>query len=399
MVLNMQIISDGVIYIIMACAVVGCIASIFRPESELGEQFMEGINSIGAIFLPVAGIMAALPILTVVITNVLAPLFGVFGADPSIAATTFLAVDMGGYQLAESLVQTKEAWIMATTIGYMAGATIVFSIPVALKIIDKKYHRQMSLGVMIGFITIPIGVFITNVLIMLINPVVREIVSTDAASDYVLSMTLMMIVQNLLPLIIICLLLAFGLWKFPEAMIKGFSGFKKGVDAFTKIVFTLVIVEYFTGLFSNLFGTRPFDPIIADAIDQNRALEVAGYIGIMLCGAFPMVYLIQKYLSKPIEKISSKVGLSASTATGILAASANVIALFSMIDDDMKDYGIIAVIAFSVCGAFVIGDHLAFTANFQPQLIVPLLIGKLTAGIIAVVISYKVFRPKKKSIT
>ncbi len=393
----MQIISDGVIYIIMFCAVLGCIASIFKPDSELGDQFMEGINAIGSIFLPVAGIMASLPILTVVITNVIAPLFSVVGADPSIAATTFLAVDMGGYHLAESLAQTKESWIMATTIGYMAGATIVFSIPVALKIIDEKFHRQMSLGVMIGFITVPIGVLITNLIIMFTNPLVREMVSTDAASTYVLSMTLPMILRNLLPLIIICLLLAVGLWKIPEKMIKGFSVFGKGVDAFTKIVFTLVIVEYFTGLFSTVFGTWPFDPIIADALDQDRALEVAGYIGIMLCGAFPMVYLIQKYLSKPIAKLSEKAGLSATTATGILAASANVIALFSMIDDKMEDYEIIAMIAFSVCGAFVIGDHLAFTANYQPQLIVPLLIGKLSAGIMAVIISYKVFKPKVKA--
>lgn len=391
----MEIISNGVTYIIMACAVAGCIASIFKPDSELGEQFMEGINSIGSIFLPVAGIMASLPILTVIITKFIAPLFSVIGADPSIAATTLLAVDMGGYQLAETLAQTKESWIMATTVGYMAGATIVFSIPVALKIIDEKFHRQMSLGVMIGFITVPIGVFISNLIIIFTNPIIRETISTDATASYVLNLTFPVLIMNLLPLVIICLLLAFGLWKFPETMIKGFSGFGRGVDAFTKIVFTLVVVEYFTGIFGRVFGTWPFDPIIADAVDQNRALEVAGYIGIMLCGAFPMVYLIRKYLSKPIEKLSEKAGLSEKTATGILAASANVIALFSMIDEDMKDYEIIAVIAFSVCGAFVIGDHLAFTANFQPQLIVPLMVGKLAAGILAVIISYKVYKPKK----
>lgn len=41
----------------MACAIIGCIASIINDESELGNQFLEGINSIGPIFLPVAGIM------------------------------------------------------------------------------------------------------------------------------------------------------------------------------------------------------------------------------------------------------------------------------------------------------------------------------------------------------
>lgn len=391
----MQIISDIVVYIIMACAVVGCLASIFKPESELGNQFMEGINSIGSIFLPVAGIMASLPILSTLISKFIAPLFSVFGADPAIAATTFLAVDMGGYQLAEALAQSKEAWIIATTIGYMAGATIVFSVPVALKMVNEKYHKQLSIGVMIGFITIPLGVFITNAIIIFTNPAIRTVISTDASMDYILKMSFSTLIANILPLIIICALLALGLWKKPEMMIKGFSGFSWFIDAFTKIVFTLVVVEYFTSIFSTIFHTWPFDPIIADVTDQNRALEVAGYIGIMLCGAFPMVYLIQQYLAKPIEKLSKLAGLSSNTATGILAASANVIALFAMIDDKMEDYEIIAVIAFSVCGAFVIGDHLAFTANFQPQLILPLMVGKLSAGIIAVIISYKIYKPKK----
>ena len=391
----MQIISDVVLYIIMACAVVGCLASIFKPESELGNQFMEGINSIGSIFLPVAGIMASLPILSTLISKFIAPLFSVFGADPAIAATTFLAVDMGGYQLAEALAQSKEAWIIATTIGYMAGATIVFSVPVALKMVNEKYHKQLSIGVMIGFITIPVGVFITNAIIIFTNPAIRTVISTDASMDYILKMSFSTLIANILPLIIICALLALGLWKKPEMMIKGFSGFSWFIDAFTKIVFTLVVVEYFTSIFSTIFNTWPFDPIIADAVDQNRALEVAGYIGIMLCGAFPMVYLIQQYLAKPIEKLSKLAGLSSNTATGILAASANVIALFAMINDKMEDYEIIAVIAFSVCGAFVIGDHLAFTANFQPQLILPLMVGKLSAGIIAVIISYKIYKPKK----
>ena len=42
-------------------------------------------------------------------------------------------------------------------------------------------------------------------------------------------------------------------------------------------------------------------------------------------------------------------------------------------------------IAFAVCCAFLFGDHLSFTANFQPNLIVVVLLGKLSAGICAIV--------------
>ena len=53
-------IGNFVIYIIMACAVAGAIASIFDQEKGLGKEFLEGIYSIGPIFVPVAGIMLLL---------------------------------------------------------------------------------------------------------------------------------------------------------------------------------------------------------------------------------------------------------------------------------------------------------------------------------------------------
>lgn len=46
-----------VVYIIMACAIAGAVASAIKPESELGQQFVAGVDSIGPIFLPSAGIV------------------------------------------------------------------------------------------------------------------------------------------------------------------------------------------------------------------------------------------------------------------------------------------------------------------------------------------------------
>src|SRR5690554_1804195 len=99
----MASIGTFVIYIIMACAVAGAIASIRNSEEGLGKEFIEGLHSIGPIFIPVAGIMASIPYLSRFIEAAVGPLFALIGADPSIAATTIIAVDMGGYQLADAL--------------------------------------------------------------------------------------------------------------------------------------------------------------------------------------------------------------------------------------------------------------------------------------------------------
>ena len=368
----------------MACAIAGCLASVIKPESELGQQFVAGIDSIGPIFLPVAGIMASVPYLTAFVSAVFGPAYSAVGADPAMAATTFIAVDMGGYQLADVLAETRESWIMAMVTGYMAGATIVFSIPVALKMLEKRDRKYLALGVMSGLLAIPIGVLVASAIIAVSHPMVREVVSTNADATYQLALSWGQIGVNLIPLIIICVALAAGLKFKPDAMIKGFIVFGRVMESALKIVFVLVVVEYFTGVWSTLFGSFGFDPIIADEEDIFRALEVSGAIGMMLCGAFPMVYLIRRYLAKPLAKIGGAVGLSSDATAGLLAGSANVLALFSMVKD-LRAKDKVICMAFAVCCAFLFGDHLSFTANFQPNLIVVVLAGKLAAGICAIV--------------
>ena len=382
----MEMFGTVVVYIIMACAVAGAIASAIKPESELGQQFVAGVDSIGPIFLPVAGIMASAPYLTAFVEGVFGPAYGALGADPAMAATTFIAVDMGGYQLADALAQTRESWIMAMMTGYMAGATIVFTVPVALKMLEKRDRKYLALGVMSGLLAIPIGVFVASAVIAVSHPVIREVVSTNADATYQLALTWSQIGVNLVPLIIICVALALGLKFKPDAMIKGFIVFGRVMESALKIVFVLVVVEYFTGLFTMVFGSFGFDPIIADE-DMFRALETAGAIGMMLCGAFPMVYLIRKYLAKPLAKIGGAVGLSSDATAGLLAGSANVLALLSMVKY-LKARDKVICMAFAVCCAFLFGDHLSFTANFQPSLIVPVLLGKLAAGICAIVFAH-----------
>ncbi len=46
---------------------------------------------------------------------------------------------------------------MALITGFMGGATIVFSIPMGLAMLDKRDHKYMALGIMSGILTIPLG--------------------------------------------------------------------------------------------------------------------------------------------------------------------------------------------------------------------------------------------------
>lgn len=388
----MELIGQIIIWIIMACALIGCISYIINNQSELGQQFLEGIYSIGPIFIPVAGVMASAPYLAVIIKTLFGPAYSLVGADPALAATTIIAMDMGGYQLADVIASSRESWIMALFTGYMAGATIVYNIPVALKMLKVEDRPYLALGMMNGFLMIPVGVFICSILTAVTDPLIRKTVSTSGEASYQLLLNYTLIFRNLIPLIIICIAIALGLKFIPDTMIKGFQAFGRFMDSALTLILCLCIIEYFTGVFENLLGWWGFEPIMADEKDINRALEISGYIGIMLSGAFPMVWLIKKYLDKPLQKFGGIIGFSKEGIAGILACMANAIAMYKLIET-MKAEDKVKCMAFCVCSAFLIGDHLSFTANFQPNLIAIVMIGKFAAGILATLISIKLTVP------
>lgn len=55
---------------------------------------------------------------------------------------------------------------------------------------------------------------------------------------------------------------------------------------------------------------------------------------------------------------------------------------------DMNARGKILNAAFVVSGTFIIGDDLAFTASVNKEMILPVIIGKGTAGITAVLVAW-----------
>jgi ethanolamine transporter len=389
----MESIGTYVIYVIMVCAVLGAVASIYNPEGELGQEFIAGLHSIGPIFIPVAGIMAAIPYISAGISQLIAPLFLALGADPGIAGPIFIASDMGGYQLAKALAQSPEGWILGLITGFQSGSTIIFVIPVGLAMLRKVDHKYMALGIMAGLLTIPVSIMVIALTIQMLGLEVRPDIATTGVATQALHFTWPMLVRNLMPLILFCIALAAALRYFPTLMVYLFL--KLGQFMYITVVLVLVasIVQYFTGFFSSVFGGWGFAPIIADADDQFRALEIAGYVGLMLCGAFPMVHLLKRFLAKPIERVASRFGMSGVGAAGVLAASANILAMFRLVSE-MPPKDKVLVIAFSVCAAFTFGDHMAFSANFQPSLILPLIIGKLSGGLVAMLLASWLAVPK-----
>lgn len=347
---------DEILIAVMAVfAVLGAIDRIIGNRFGLGQEFENGILAMGSLALAMVGIVSLAPVLAAVLKPVVVPVYRFLGADPAMFAGTILANDMGGAALAAQMTEDPQAALLGGVLtGAMLGATIVFTIPVAMGILEEQDRPAMAKGILCGIVTIPIGVFVGGM---------------------VAGFSIGMVLRNLVPIVLIAILIALGLWRAERAMVRGFEIFGKFVVIVVTIGLAAAVVEALTG-FVLIPGMAPI----------SEGFETVGTIAIVLAGAFPLVFVITKLLRKPLMAVGRRLSINDAAAAGLIASLANSIAAFGMVKD-MNPRGKVINIAFAVSAAFVFGDHLGFTAGFAPEMIGPMIAGKLAGGISAVAVA------------
>ena len=333
-------------------AVLGAIDRIFGNRWGLGKEFEEGILAMGSLALAMVGIVSLAPLLAAVLKPVVVPIYSWLGADPAMFAGTILACDMGGGALARELTADPQAAALGGVLtGSMLGATIVFTIPVAMGILREEDRPAMAKGILCGIVPIPVGVL---------------------AGGLTAGFPAGMVLRNVVPIVLIAALIALGLWRAERAMVRGFAVFGKFVVIVVTVGLAAAIVETLTG-FVIIPGMAPI----------SEGFETVGTIAIVLAGAFPLVFVITKLLRRPLMAVGKWLGINDAAAAGLIASLANSIATFGMVKE-MNQRGKVINIAFAVSAAFVFGDHLGFTAGFAPEMIGPMIVGKLAGGVSAI---------------
>ena len=365
-------INSVIMMIMMIFMLVGAIDKIRGNKKGYGEKFEEGFNAIGPLAISMAGVVAAAPVLATILGPVIKPIYNLFGADSSMFATTLLACDMGGYPLAMELAGDNVAIgkFAGLILGTMMGPTIVFTIPVALGIISKDDRSYLGAGVLAGLITVPIGCIVGGV-------------AMSAMTEYKIGVGT--ILQNLIPVIIIAGLIVAGLWFMPDKMINGFNKFGTAVTVVITFFTAVAVFEYQTGNKFPLMNIM-VEPDANGVIPLESGLLVCGQIAVVLIGAFPMVLWITRTFGKALSAIGEKLGMDENGSAGLVATLANNIAMFNIMDK-MNPKGKLLNVAFAVSAAFVFGDHLGFTAGVNSDMIFPVIVGKLVAGITALILA------------
>lgn len=333
-------------------ALLGGLDRILGGRFGLGSRFEEGILSMGSLALAMVGIVSLAPVLAGILKPIVVPVYRLLGADPAMFAGTVLACDMGGGPLARQLTADPQAADLGGVItGSMLGATVVFTIPVAMGILEERDRPAMAKGILCGMVAIPFG-----------------ILAGGLAAGYAFSM----VIRNLVPIVLMALLIALGLWRAEKAMVAAFTAFGKILVAVVTVGLSGAIIQALTG-FAVIPGLAPI----------SEGFETVGTIAIVLAGAFPLVYVLTRVLNKPLMALGKLLGINEPASAGLIASLANSIATFGMVKD-MDDRGKVVNIAFAVPAAFVFGDHLGFTAGFAPELLPAMIVGKLVGGVVAV---------------
>ena len=333
-------------------AALGALDRIFGNRLGLGKEFEEGILSMGSLAMAMLGIISLAPVLAAVLKPVVVPVFSFLGADPAMFAGSVLACDMGGGPLAMELTDNREAALLGGILtGSMLGATLVFTLPVAMGILREEDRPAMAKGILCGIVTIPVGIFVGGI---------------------TAGFSIGMVLRNLIPIVLIGALIALGLWRAEDAMVRGFAAFGKGVVAVVTVGLGAAILEELTGI-----------TLIPGMAPLSEGFRTVGAIAIVLAGAFPLVSLLTKLLRRPLMALGGRLGIGDTGAAGLIASLANSIATLNLVKD-MNYRGKVVNIAFAVSGAFVFGDHLGFTAGFAPEMLAPMIMGKLAGGVTAI---------------
>ena len=343
--------------------VVGALDYSFGNRLGIGAKFYEGIQTMGSLALVMIGIVSLAPLMANVLIPIVTPVYSFIGADPASFANTILAVDMGGYSLAQEMALNEEAGLFSSVfLGTTIGATIVFTIPVALEIVKREDYEYFSKGILIGIAAIPFGCIVGG-----------------AVGGFDWSI----IVFNLIIPIGLSIIIIIGLQIFPKQTVFLFRLFGKMVSILSIIGLVFIGIESITGFI-----------ILPGLVPLSESILIVGKIAIILAGAFPLVHIITKLLQRPLVKLGQVLKVDSNTTGGIIASLAHNIPMFMMVKD-MEPRGKIISIAFAVSASFVLGGHLGFIASIDEEMMVPMIVAKLSGGIIAVAIACAATRSLK----
>ncbi len=341
-------------------AVIGAVDYVIGCKFGIGRAFEKGYMLLGTMALSMIGMIVISPWIAELVKPALDFMADTLRLDPSIVPASLFANDMGGAPLSVEVARNSEMGLFnALVVSSMMGCTISFTIPFALGLVRKEQERSFILGLLSGIVTIPVGCFVAGL---------------------VCGLPILALLWNLLPLVVIAGLIAFGLLKAPNVCVKIFR-------VFGFLVKALVVAGLLLGIAEVVLDRK----IIRSLAPIEEGAMICLNASIFLAGALSLMHCVSALLGKPLKALGRKVGINEHAAVGLLSCLITNATVFSSMDQ-MDDKGTMVNSAFAVSAAFVFGGHMAFTIAFDAAYVLPMVVGKLVAGGLALAVAFLLYK-------
>ena len=354
-----------VLYIITLFFILGAIDYLLGNKFSIGEEFENGIKTMGPLAISMVGILSITPLLSSIIEIVISPIAKNFNIDPSIFSSSFIAIDMGGYNIASNIANSSEFVIFSGILmASILGCTLSFTLPLALGLVKEKYMDSLTKGFLCGIITVPIGLFIGGLALKI-----------DLRSLFI----------NLFPIILLSVILSIGIIFKPKLCIFIFNFIGKVIVCIS--VLGLVI----QGIYS-IIGIK----IVENIMPLQDTLCIVGKISIFLGGAYVMLKFIKKIFGKQFNKLERIFGVNSNTLSAFIGSFASAIIVFDNFHK-LDEKGRVICSAFSVSGAYVLGGQLGYVASVEKEYMILYIFVKILSGILAIIFALFILRREDKN--
>ena len=379
-------------YITLVMLIFSLIAAFDRiigGKFKLGQEFERGFMLFGVMMLSMTGMIIISPL----IADVLSPFFDFvykyLHIDPSIIPASVFANDMGGAPLSTEVAKNADVGLFnALVVSSMLGCTVSFTIPFSLGIVKKEQHPELLLGLLCGIVTIPVGCFVAGL---------------------VAGISLLPLLVDLIIPVFASLIIGCGLLFIPKVCIKVFGILGVIINALITVGLAIGVLCFLakgmpeiaesspqiSKFLSGILDSITSSPIVSKMATIEDGTAVCLNAAVVMSGAFPLISVLSRLLSKALSVMGRKLGINEDAALGLFSSLATSVTSFgNMIKMDKK--GVVLNSAFAVSGAFTFAGHLAFTLAYDQSYVLPVISGKLVAGVLAVILALYMYKRNYK---
>ena len=348
------------ILIMLAFSCLGLLDKLLGARWGFAPSFDRGLSTMGSMAMAIVGVCCVGVEFIQRNTDAILKMTESMPFDASFLIGCILAPDMGGYFIAEQLSSSRDVLILnGIILASVLGQTITFQIPVFLESVDREDHPAVIKGFIVGIIMAPVGVLIAGIL---------------------LKMEIGLLMVHFVPLLIICLLLAAGLIKFPGRLIRVFAVFARGIQWIIGITFFFTIIGVFV-------------PSLAytDMESVHEAVTILFKCAIIIGGSLVLSEIILKLFRARLQKLAIRIGINEVSIISFLMNFSTSLAILPLYPK-MDEKGKMMNAAFGVSGAYVLGGQFAFISSVSDGYTVTVfMVSKVLCGVLSAFVMSRIY--------